>query len=178
MDEHRNRILLPVGDLDNGRHEFDFRLESDFFARFEDSEVHGGEVSIEIDAEKSDGYLNVDIRFDGTLNVDCNRCLDEMAVEIEGDDSLSVRFVENPPEYLAEDGEQDVMYVKSSDDTLDLTDYIYEGICLALPMRRIHPDDEKGNGTCNPEMMKYLSSDKRETASPFDALKNINKINY
>ena len=167
MDERKNRILLPVGDLENGKHEFDFRLKEDFFDTVEDSEVHGGDVSVEIDIEKSESYLNIDIRFDGTLNVDCDRCLDEMSVEVEGEDTLSVRFVERIPD----DGQEDVIYLKSDEDTLDLTDYISEGICLALPMRRIHPDDEKGNSACNPEMLKYLSSDKQENASPFDILK-------
>jgi uncharacterized metal-binding protein YceD (DUF177 family) len=166
MDERRNHILLPVGDLENGKHEFDFRLESDFFAQIDDYEVHGGDVSVEIDLEKSDGYLNVEIRFDGNLKVDCDRCLEEMSVEIEGEDSLTVRFVEAHPE----DDNEDVMYLKSGEDTLDLTDYIYEGIYLALPMRRIHPD-ETGSNACNPEMLKYLSSEKQESVSPFDILK-------
>ena len=36
--------------------------------------------------------------------------------------------------------------------------FIYETICLALPHRIVHPDDENGNSTCNPEVLKKLES--------------------
>jgi uncharacterized metal-binding protein YceD (DUF177 family) len=175
MDKYRNRILLPVGDLENGKHEFDFRLESDFFAQFDNPEIIDGEVSVEIDVEKVNGYLNVEIHFDGELSVACDRCLDEMTVEVDGDDVLSVRFGESHSAHSSEmenEKEEDVMYLKSGEDTLDLTEYIYEGICLSLPIRQIHPDDEHGNSTCNPEMLKYLSADRTESNSPFGALKD------
>ena len=174
MDKYRNRIMLPVGNLEDGKHEFDFLLESDFLAQFDSPEIIGGELSVEVDVEKVSGYLNVEIRFDGELSVSCDRCLDEMTVEVEGDDILSARFVENLSARSGREngGEEDVIHLKSGEDTLDLTEYIYEGICLSLPMRHIHPDDEQGNSTCNPEMLKYLSAGGAESNSPFGVLKD------
>jgi uncharacterized metal-binding protein YceD (DUF177 family) len=40
---------------------------------------------------------------------------------------------------------------------IDLVSFFYEYIHLALPIKRIHPDDEKGNSTCNPEMIRKLN---------------------
>jgi len=37
-----------------------------------------------------------------------------------------------------------------------LQQHIYEFIHLALPIRRVHPDDKKGNSTCDPIMLKKL----------------------
>jgi uncharacterized metal-binding protein YceD (DUF177 family) len=63
---------------------------------------------------------------------------------------------------------------------LDLTHFLYETIELALPTQLIHPDDENGNPTCNPEMLQKLAElapkeeqQTTETDPRWDALKNL-----
>ena len=40
---------------------------------------------------------------------------------------------------------------------LDLKQHFYEFIYLALPIKRVHPDDKSGNSTCDPDMLKKLN---------------------
>ena len=35
--------------------------------------------------------------------------------------------------------------------------FVYESIMLALPIQVLHPDDENGNSTCNPEILKIMN---------------------
>ncbi len=37
-----------------------------------------------------------------------------------------------------------------------MAQYFYEYILLALPIQRIHPNDSRGNSTCDPEMLSKL----------------------
>ena len=37
-----------------------------------------------------------------------------------------------------------------------LYEVITEFICISLPIRQVHPEDENGNLTCNPEMLMKL----------------------
>ena len=57
---------------------------------------------------------------------------------------MLVKFSDEVHEY---DGE--VIWLLPMEDEVDLTQYIYESIVLALPYQRVHPD-----GECNPDMLE------------------------
>jgi uncharacterized protein len=60
---------------------------------------------------------------------------------------------------------------------LDMKQYFYEYILLALPIKRVHPDDKNGNSTCDPEMLKKLKehiiSEEVESDPRWDELKKL-----
>jgi uncharacterized metal-binding protein YceD (DUF177 family) len=55
-----------------------------------------------------------------------------------------------------EDSDPDILSLPSDEHELDLQQQIYEFIMLALPIKRVHPTDKKGNSTCDPVMLKKL----------------------
>jgi uncharacterized metal-binding protein YceD (DUF177 family) len=55
-----------------------------------------------------------------------------------------------------EDIDPDILYLPVGENELDLQQHVYEFILLALPIRRVHPNDADGNSTCDPEMLKKL----------------------
>jgi uncharacterized metal-binding protein YceD (DUF177 family) len=59
------------------------------------------------------------------------------------------------------------------DTELDLSQAIYDYVCLSLPMQRLHAD-----GECNPDTVRFLGQERSdeeagETNSPFAALKGL-----
>jgi len=54
---------------------------------------------------------------------------------------------------------------------------IYEFVCLAIPIKKIHPDDENGNTTCDPEMIekldKYVVREGEENSTVWNDLKKL-----
>ncbi|MDR2680687.1 MAG: DUF177 domain-containing protein [Tannerella sp.] len=156
MSEVRNYIRLPLRNLEQGKHTFDFSVNTGFFSEFQNPEILEGTVEISLDVEKFSHFMNVILFFSGTLTVTCDRCLEDIDIPVEDEYLLSVRFGEAPDEPEDENPNEDVMYVNADDDEIDLTVYVYESICLALPIQRVHEDDENGNSLCNPEMLKYI----------------------
>jgi uncharacterized metal-binding protein YceD (DUF177 family) len=76
--------------------------------------------------------------------------------------------------------EDDVLIVGRDEHEIEVGQYLYEFIILALPYQRIHPEDEDGYSTCNPEMLKKLEAhqaqetDQSELTDPrWDVLKGI-----
>ena len=70
---------------------------------------------------------------------------------------------------------QEIVFVPEGDAELDLSQVIYDYVCLALPMQRHHND-----GECNPEAMRYLSGGEpvqagEDANNPFAALKEMMK---
>ena len=89
--------------------------------------------------------------------------------------TIFVKLGETPGEV-----EDDVLMIERDDHEIEVGQYLYEFIILALPYQKVHPDDSAGNSGCNQEMLKKLDahrtkeSDKEEKTDPrWDALKGI-----
>jgi uncharacterized metal-binding protein YceD (DUF177 family) len=60
---------------------------------------------------------------------------------------------------------------------IDIKQHLYEFIHLALPIKRVHPDDASGNSTCDPVMLEKLHEmsieDEKINDSRWDDLKKL-----
>jgi uncharacterized metal-binding protein YceD (DUF177 family) len=175
MSEVRNCITLPLRNLES-KDTFEFSVNTGFFSDFQNPEILKGSVEISLDVEPFSHFMNVVLTFSGILTVSCDRCLENLDIPVEGEELLSVRFGKAPDE-PEEENTEDIIYVNAEDEEIDLTDYVYESICLALPIQRVHANDANGKSLCNPEMLKYISNSQiTEKKSPFDILKQHEKI--
>lgn len=154
------RLTIAFKGLSVGRHFFEFELDDKFFTQLEASEIQKGKLQVDVELNKLNNLLELDIDITGEVAVECDRCLDEFYLPVDYQGKLLVSFSEHVPdedEYDEnEEAEVDTMVLHPSDDMLDLTQYCYESICLSLPMQRVHPDDAEGNSTCNKEMLERL----------------------
>jgi len=163
---------IPVSGMRNGMHEFDFTVDSGFFKHFEASPIQEGTADVRLYFEKrTDMYVMV-FDFSGSIQTECDRCLDEMELPIEGNEQLLVKFDEEPGEEEAE-----VIYIPYGLQELNVARYIYEFICLAVPLIKTHDDSDE---ECNPEMLKRLNGDsetnesaEERRSSVWDALKDF-----
>lgn len=142
------KYVIPYKGLGIGKHRFQFEVNDRFFEAFENSEVKRGEARVEVELTKNTTLLTLDVAIDGQVIVECDRCLEDCPIPVHYNGQLLVRFSETQVEY---DGE--VMWLSPAESEVNLAQYIYESICLSLPYQRVHPLDENGNPTCNPEML-------------------------
>jgi uncharacterized metal-binding protein YceD (DUF177 family) len=156
MSEVRDYIVLPLRNLEKGKHVFDFDMDTELFSEYQNPEIIEGSAEVSLNVERFSHYMNVLLTFSGTLTVSCDRCLENFDIPVEGENQLSIRLGEAPEEPEIESPGEDIMYANAEDEEIDLTDYVYESICLALPIQRIHGNDAEGNSFCNPEMLKYI----------------------
>ena len=70
-----------------------------------------------------------------------------------------------------------MIFIPETQAELDMSQIIYDYVCLSLPMQRVHED-----GECNPEAMKYYGGAVEEVEdeagadageNPFAALKDM-----
>jgi uncharacterized metal-binding protein YceD (DUF177 family) len=177
MSEALNYIKLPLCNLEKNKHTFHFNVDTGFFSDFQDTEIIGGSAEVYLKAEQFDHFMNVVLTFSGTVTVACDRCLENLDIPVEGEDRFSIGFGEESYEE-SEDMIPycDIIYVNPEDEEIDLSDYVYETICMVLPMQRVHGNDENGKSRCNPDMLKYISNwQQTEKESPFGILKDMNK---
>lgn len=148
-----NSYTIPIKGLALGQHEVTYEVDDQFFGSFDNSEIHKGDVEVQVRVKKSSSFIELDFEIDGNIEVICDRCLEEYLQHIYYEGSLFVKFSS-----LIQEEEGDVIYVDPNEGELNLAQYIYESICLSLPYQKIHPLDENGGSTCNAEMLERLKS--------------------
>ena len=157
------RYRIPFKGLKEGSHTFDFEIDRSFFERFSRSEIGESDLHVQVVLQKSLRLLTLDFMIAGTVRVPCDRCLDEFDLPVAFQETLYVKFGEKRHEESA-----NVLVIPEDDAVLEISQYIYEYTHLALPLRRVHPDDEHGHSTCNPVMLKKLEELSVETDNQED----------
>lgn len=148
-----NSYTIPVKGLALGEHEVSYEVNDKFFKCFDESEIQKGNVDVLVHAKRASSFIELDFEIEGEVMVTCDRCLDEYPQHISFEGSLFVKFSS-----LIQEDEGDVIYVDPNEGELNLSQYIYESICLSLPYQKIHPLDEDGKSTCNSEMLERLEA--------------------
>ena len=158
--------------LSQGKHIFDFEVDDKFFNEFEDGVVEEGKVNVRLTIEKQSSLMIFWFDIQGTVKVQCDRCLEMFDQNIKSLDRIFIKFGEK--EFV--DGD-DVIWVSTNDYQLNISQLIYEFIGLAVPIQKIHPEDEQGNSACDPEMIeklsKYVIKEDQEKTSVWNDLKKL-----
>lgn len=142
---------IPLNGLKEGRHEFDFEIGKAFFDEFEESEITDGSLVAYIEMDKISSHIDLLIRIKGSVMISCDRCLEMFSRPLECENRLLVGLGKS----ISED-DPDILSLTDDENTLDLKQNFYEYIHLALPIKRVHPDDRNGKSTCDPVMLKKL----------------------
>ena len=126
--------------------EYQYQLDSQFFAEIDAPEVQKGKVDVTLKVRKTSGIYQLDFHTEGHVVVICDRCLDEMEQPIETDDRLKVKL---GTEYSEID---DMVVIPEEDGYINVAWFIYEFIALSIPMKHVHAP-----GKCNKDMVSKLS---------------------
>lgn len=170
-------FIIALNGLAAGKTQFRWHAEGQFFSSFENSEILDADVDIDVIVEKSGKYIGVDLDIEGEVTVECDRCLADLNLPVSASPKFSVKFGESSEnENITAEGEREIIFLPETDTEMDLSQIIYDYVCISLPLSRVHED-----GECDPDTVKYLCteesaavSEPEETVeSPFAALKSL-----
>ncbi len=152
-----------------GKHFFQFEVKKTFFDEFEYSLVKDGDLTIDIELEKSSTMLVLMFDIKGWLSAPCDICLGRVQQAFSAQEKLVVKFSDEPAEFDSE-----ILSLHHGDNELMLDRVIYEYINLNCPSKFVHEE-----GECDQEMIDKLneySNDpdgKDDTDPRWDALKSL-----
>ncbi|MBR9923215.1 MAG: DUF177 domain-containing protein [Bacteroidetes bacterium] len=164
---------LPISGLRDGLHHFDFQIDDKFFEAYDASAIKHGDLKVDLTFDKNPSFFVLDIFITGTIEQDCDRCLEPFSLPIESDNSIKIKFDDNERE------EADIVYISRDRKKLNVARFIYEFIHLSIPMSKTH---DMADEDCDPEFLEYLdqadpaqepASESEEKPSVWDALKNL-----
>ena len=166
-------FIVPLSGLAPGKTHFRWHAEGQFFSAFENSEILDADLVVDVWAEKSGRYAAVDLGIEGTVVVECDRCLEDLTLKVDIEPHLTVGF--GAVDVDDDGGDDDVLVIDRSESELNLNQFVYDYICLGLPLVKVHPE-----GKCNPEMLRYITESEGtdtglegETSRPFEGLKDL-----
>ncbi|MDE7111416.1 MAG: DUF177 domain-containing protein [Muribaculaceae bacterium] len=154
---------LMLKSLPLGKHHFEYHLDKQFFINMENQDVRDADVKVDLEVNHSNDAYQLAFHLTGTLTVLCDRCLDELPLDIDATYNLTVKYGENY------DNESDTLLViPESDNYLNVAYMISDTAVLAIPPRHVHPQ-----GKCNRAMSalnkKYLVKDAGEEETDIDS---------
>ncbi len=147
-------FTIPFVGLKLGKHQFNFELKKAFFEHFEYDEFNDAAINLDVLLEKMSTLLEFTLTFNGTANVACDTTNEPFDQEISGTYKFVVKFDE---EY--NDENEDLLILPHGTYEVNIQQYIYESIVLAMPSRKIHPGVKDGT-------LKSDILDKLEELSP------------
>lgn len=139
--------IIDFKDLSFGEHTFNFTVDGELFAGYEGCEVLGGSCNVDVNLQKSESMLVLEVAIEGEVQVECDRCLEPCSVEVDYVAPLLVKFSDS--DELKDEYDGEVMWLPTATRSVDLAHYIYESIILSLPYQRVHDE-----GECNAEMLE------------------------
>lgn len=141
-------IIQFVG-LKEGKHSFDYVIENTFFDFFEYDEFNSANVKVAVELTKKATLLEFHFTVSGTVNVYCDLTNEPFDQPINTDFDLVVKFGD---EY--NDDNEEILIIPHGEYEINISQYIYELIVLAVPTKRIHPGVE--DGTLKSEILEKL----------------------
>lgn len=145
-------FLLPIKGFKQEHYEFDFQLDKSFFSCFEDAVVSDGSIAVFLDLDNHPGFFELNFDFEGTVKTECDRCLANIDLPIEGSSKLIVKYSEEEQE-----DNDEIVFIHPDTSSFNVAPYIYEYVCLAMPFTKTYDCENDDVPPCDFELLKKIS---------------------
>ncbi|MBT8244291.1 DUF177 domain-containing protein [Winogradskyella sp.] len=163
--------------LKEGKHHFDYHINNTFFSEYNYDEFNDANLKVNLLFEKKSTLLELGFSVSGSLNVNCDVSNEPFNLDIEDDFKLVVKFGED-----YNDDNEEILIIPHGEYQINVAQYIYELIVLAVPAKKVHPGIK--NGTLKSDILSKLEAlspeeqtkeekDSEETDPRWDKLKKL-----
>jgi uncharacterized metal-binding protein YceD (DUF177 family) len=141
--------IIPFVGLKVGEHHFDYQIDNTFFQSYEFDDFNAVDVKIDLKLEKKTTLMELCFSASGVVNVNCDITNEAYDQTINDQLKLVVKFGDE-----FNDENEEILIISHGEYEINLAQYIYELIILAVPVKRMHPGIE--DGTLQSEILSKL----------------------
>ncbi|MEM7101677.1 MAG: DUF177 domain-containing protein [Bacteroidota bacterium] len=143
--------------LKEGLSNREYTIDTNFFSRFDGSSIKDGQFGVKLEIDKKPKVINLDFSFSGTFKTECDRCLQEIDLPMEGEAKFLLK-------YSSKNGEDDnVIFITRDQQELDLSKFLFEMIHLVIPMRKVKAECDEEPTACDNSILDYISDEEQGT---------------
>ncbi len=140
---------IPFVGLKEGKHLFNYAIDNKFFEAFNFDEFKSSSIKVSLIFIKKSTLFESTFNANGTVEVPCDLTNELYHQEVKTEMPLVVKF---GPEFNNDN--EDILILPHEAYQLDVAQFIYEMIVLAVPNKRVHP--KVLDGTMESEALKKL----------------------
>ena len=155
MGNRRAFDIAFVG-LKPGIHQFEYQVDDKFFADYKETDFENCYATVKVSLEKNTSFMMLKFEIGGSVTVICDRCGNNLPIDLWDEFSLVIKQVENPEEMNETEEDPDIFYISRTESHIHMADWIYEFVMLSIPMQRMCSEDEMGGPQCNKEILAML----------------------
>ncbi len=151
-----NNFSIPVRGLKSGVHQYNFHLDSTFFAEFSNAPIGESDVNVQLDFDKRPDMFVLDVDIQGTVKTECDRCLADINLPIEGQYQQIIKLSDHESEV------DEVIYLPVETTEINVAKYIYEFVGLSVPMMKIYDCQNDNPPPCDQAVLARLAAEEQE----------------
>ena len=160
---------IPYIGLKNGIHTYEFEADESFFSKFEQSLLVKAKMNFEIQLEKLNTQMNLEIDLVGLVETMCDRCGGDLTSQIDGDFKVVIKFGDE-----SSDLTDDLIVLGPSEHFVELDHLFFEFAHLCLPARNVHEEEADCNQKALEALREFGLKEKDIEIDPrWAALKNL-----
>lgn len=148
----KSQYIIQFGGLPVGLHDYEFDVNESFFKNFESSEVDTAHLNVKAVLTKQNNLLQMHVVIDGTVGLDCDRCMKNFNFPINTEENLVIKHG-NP-----EESTDEILVIPEGTEEFEIAHYIYEYVTLAIPARRVPCELDENLFKCDEEMLEKLDA--------------------
>ena len=167
-----------------GSHSFTFDLDNKFFDYFRKNQngfIEKGNCKAEVILEKNEQLIRATYIIDGTVELACDRSLDEFDYEVDVEETVLYKYSEEERELTEE-----IVLITRRTPSINVGELLYEFLMLDIPMKKLHPcfweeGDEYSDDYAESEDSDNLDDETSDRKSDKKSAKNPNekaRINF
>ncbi len=158
MESYRINIL----GLSLSVHQFDFELGNEFFRKYDTGAlVSEGKFTVSVALDKRETFLEASFKINGFVVLVCDRSLDEFEYPVNIARKIIFKYGHENQEVS-----EDVMLIEHGTESLEIGQFMYEFIALAIPMKKLHPRFQ--NETDEDQLIYTSAPDEEKTGDGID----------
>ncbi len=151
MAGRREYDIAFVG-LKPGVHGYNYEVSDKFFEAFQQQDFTNCCAQVKLLLEKKSSFMLLRFEIGGSLMVTCDRCNDDLKLDLWDEFAITVKMVEEP-DLMNEEGDPDVYYISRGESHINVENWIYEFVNLSIPMHKVCSANGK---QCNADVLKML----------------------
>jgi len=125
--------------LSLGEHQFLYNLNDSFFTLYEYTDHRNLKAVVEVTLNKHNTFLELSFKLKGEIEVVCDRSSEPFMQKIKNAFDLMVKFGE-----AYDDTDDETLILPQGEYQMNIAQYLYELVVLAIPTKNVHPDVKSG----------------------------------
>ncbi len=133
---------LPLRDMTEGKHVFEYKLDKEFFKNMENEDVHDADLTATLNVNYHNDVYDLDFDVEGEVTLLCDRCLDALQWPISQKYHIVVKYGDG----YCDDSDEE-LEIPRTDPDINVAYMLHDTVVLGIPIRHVHPA-----GKCNRQM--------------------------